>query len=359
MVETASKSGKPRIELHHYADRRPLWTPELTLWDNHGWCVVAEQGDEELLIWTSPYVLKNATNGPFLVPAASVLQTTFLRVRYPADQKTSMHDNEFTSVGWDLADFLDGDALRIVEGRTQVTWEVLDRTYGFAPPNWFVRGAHAGLWCDLEFTPAAPAFWYSDPAADLRTEPELWVNQFARVRGEVRVAGRSYRIDGRGWHEHHTHLKPAFDPLTMNSGVGVNFHAGFGADVQVYAHKRSSGRGHGRAVLGDRVLHFDDPTAIALEPVELWRDPRSWFSVPSRWRVTMRSPEGAVDLRVSAYARAYYLWPYYRDGHAHQYWYLARAEGTVQPAGEAARSVGELKYVVNFNRAFYRRTGRP
>lgn len=342
------------IAPRHYADRRNERSDGDVLFDNFGWCILFHTDDELNLLWTAAYALNNGDNGPYPFTDRSMLQTTSISAPRGAAFDRGLVDNEFTSIGWDPIDMLSTRDLQIESSERSARWRVGGREFSYESGTWAISGLHAGVAADVSFKSAAPPFWYTDPSSNVQSG-ELWVNQFAQAEGLLRHGDSEKYVRGYGWHEHHTQLRQGFDPLELNWGRGLNFFAGFSESVMVYTHGRpDTGSGHGRLVIDGLTIPFDGGESFSLEPTEYWRDPRSWFSVPSRWRLLMESSSVRVNLEIAAAGRASYIWPY-KHGASHQYWYLCEASGFVQVEGSDKVPIVDMLSVVNINRGFHRR----
>lgn len=334
-----------------YADRRLDAQADHVVFDNLGWGVICEVEGVPFRLWTAAYALENGSRGPWPFDSAAACQTTLI---IGNDAEASEDDNPFIHAGWDPVDLLPSSGLDISVQRERAVWTVGGREFVNAPHRWFVRGEHAGVSVDLEFRQTAPPYWYRRPST-LDPPAELWLNQFATASGTVSVRGRrSYEIDGYGWQEHHTHIRKNLDPLTMNRGDGLLFIASFGVDISVYSHLRPDlSEGHVVIRHGNDVIEFDG-SQVEIGYEDWWQDPRSWFRVPRTFVLRASGDAGEFSLVTNCRERAYYAWPY-RDGLAHQYWFVAISQCRLDMPGVRPESL-QLDSMVNLNRAFYRRS---
>ena len=66
---------------------------------------------------------------------------------------------------------------------------------------------------------------------------------------------------------------------------------------------------------------------VTYTPFDTWHDRRSGLLMPTRWQIVCESPEGRLDLELTATARGYYPWDMKR-GYQLMYWFLCNANGS-------------------------------
>src|SRR5262249_10233574 len=233
------------LPLVEYRDHHALVPAGKNLWENNGWFVMGTASDghvaeTDVVLWVSPYRVVGSPGGPFSVADVVVDQTLLIAADYPPSERDRMHDNPFTSVGWDPGDFLPPSALQVTEGADRSTWRVGERAYVAAPPAWWIRGGHAGVDLDLRCDALAPAFWFTDPSADLLVTEDRWIYVQARVAGSVSFAGRRLAVRAFGSHERHTRIGTRYDPIALYAGAGVYWHNVCAEEFQVMAVARPS-----------------------------------------------------------------------------------------------------------------------
>jgi hypothetical protein len=339
-----------------YRDHRPLALTGLNLWENHGWMVWNRSGDEDILLWLSPYrIVGYGPASPFSVRDIALSQTLLLQATISGADRTGMHDNPFLAVGYDLGDHLPPDALHIEVSDTSATWRVGKRCFVAAPPRWQIHGEHAGVAVELELTAMGGPFWLTDPGCSVEDSEELWLLQCARARGNIKHNGRITRIDGFASHERHVHCGTRYDPPLLLSAQGVTWHSGGSNDTQIIIMSRPAlGLAWARLVWADDHVEFAIPDHDGrIEEVEFWIDPQSRLQVPVAWRSVFDGPAGTLEVEARAKARAYYLWPNFARGCTILYWWLADAHARYRLAdGRSAEF--DLQYVVHDNRLLYR-----
>ncbi len=74
--------------------------------------------------------------------------------------------------------------------------------------------------------------------------------------------------------------------------------------------------------------------------------------MPAGWRIAVDHADGLLELDVTAYARAYYLWDYLRGSTSLLYWLLADADARWTPAGGGGVVAERLLYAAHTNRPF-------
>jgi hypothetical protein len=96
----------------------------------------------------------------------------------------------------------------------------------------------------------------------------------------------------------------------------------------------------GTVEMDEKVLTFApvaNQGSASFDILERWHDPRSGLAVPTSWHVTLSSPEGMLDVRLTARARGYFHY-LTKGGTMILMWILARADGAfVLPDGTTHR----------------------
>ena len=304
---------------------------------NYGHCVVAESGGENVLLWTSPYIIKK---GQYIVDEATILQTTLIHGRYSPEEKGRMHDNSFISTGWNFPDYHKLDELKITEKDNKITWALAGREFSGKPPVWQVKGAHAGVSLDLTMKALCPAFLYWSAHKDLKKTGKAVYEQYCTAEGVIETKEKKFPIKGYACHEHVV-TGPQYNQVDTMSAPGFQWHLGYSPQLKyhVFVQPKAS-TGYGWAIVGDEVIPYADPKDVRSEEVEYWLDPRSGCRVPCKWHISMRTNKGILDVTVGAYARAYYFY-IRKTGYVLIYWFLASANGAfIFPDGKTVRADG-------------------
>ena len=349
--------GKFVIQASDYRDHRSLALAKTNLWENNGWMVWDRIDGEDILLWVSPYrLIGHGPNSVYALSDVALSQTLLIRGRYDGASRSQMHDNAFLCVGYDLGDHLDGDELRISLGDDAATWRVGSRTFTSAPPEWTIRGDHAGLNVDLRISAMGPPFWFTNPADETEISQERWFLACARVQGQLTHLGDTLSINGYGSHERHIHCGPRYDPVKTLSARGITWHSGSANDLQIIMLSRPSrGIAWCRIVTERELVDFSAPAhSCEIIETDFWIDPQSRMQIPCAWRSTFIGPSGTLELHARAFARAYYLWPHFKHGCTILYWWMADASIEWKRANGERLCVHGLQYVVHDNRLLYR-----
>lgn len=339
----------------HLAEAR---AHDLVLWENHGWGVRSLRGDGDTLLWVAAYQLRSRRGVPFVKPEFSALQSMVAHVELTATERATMHDNDFSAIGWNGLDELrpPGD-LAITVGDREAVWAMDDMRFIAAPPDWHVRGRQRDTAYDLQLHAESPAFWLTDRQLSARQNGDRWHLVNARASGRLNLAGRPLTIDGMGWHERHIHLNDFYNPITLLKGPGIVFHNGYSPELDFHLMGRPQlGIYRAKILCGGEEFNFQGATEVESTEIGHWVDPRSRLHTPSRWRVRCANESATLELAVQAFARTFYLWNFLTGGVNVLYWWLAEATGRFERPGRPALTLPRLKHVVHQNQALYHYT---
>jgi hypothetical protein len=338
-----------KVTAADYKDHRALALAGLNLWENHGWMVWDRVGDEDLLLWLSPYrIMGRHPDTPFAVDDIALSQTMVLR----SARRSEMHDGPFLAVGYDFGDYLPGDSLNVCVDDKRATWRIGGRSFIAQPPVWRIQGSHAGVDVDLTLEAAGPPLWLTDPAKSIEEIQERWFLVCARARGHITHKWQVLEIDGYANQERHVHCGTRYDPVRLLSSRGITFHclAVEGRHV-IICSRPSLGLAWARLILGD---HFVDFQNCRVVEAEFWVDPQSRIQIPSAWHIACEGPAGSLEITAHGFSRAYYLWPYFKSGCTVLYWWLGEAKLRYELASGEKGCFPDVQYVVHDNRLLYR-----
>jgi hypothetical protein len=328
-------------------------TDEQDLWENHGFLVRADATDgTDVTLWTSPYIVKRGPHS-YYAGEMDILQTVLVATNYSTAEKQVMHDNDFVAVGWCPADYLPRGTVTADQDDDRVLWKILGREYEDAPPRWAARGEHGGVDLDLRFEAFAPSFGVY-PHDRFHQDGIDWYEVYLDAAGTIAHDGRTLEVAGRACHER-VIVTRDHEPQKM-LGHGLNWHHLFGERVQSWIMTSpSAGEGLSYVVVDGVVHKAQGPDRVRIEDADHWVDPRSWMRVPTRWRVTVETDGGVLDLLAGAYARAYYPWTPFRDTVNILYWMSAEATGTFTRTDGEVIPFGQAKYMAHSNRVIFER----
>lgn len=324
------------------------------LWENHGWCVRASAGDHELLLWIAFYILCGRPEGRFVVSDVRVAQALVLHGPFPPAARAEMTATPFSVTGAHWSEYLPSASLVVETGEGTTRWTMAGRTHESAPPRWRVIGDCGGLEVDLAFEALSPASWFD--GFDLINGYEV----LASVGGTI-VTGDSVALSVTGVAQHekvHTaHPIQRSDRAGFASLPESRRHMWhFGGDESLAFSMLANQPGeqpdriNGQIVVDGQQLHFDRD-AVTFSETSTWHDPRSGVLVPSGWTIDVETDAGALQLEVTAFSSAYYLWDYLRGSTSLLYWFLCDATASWSPASGVGLT-RHIPYVAHTNRPF-------
>lgn len=323
-------------------------------WENNGFCIRVSDGEHEFLLWLAFYILRGTPAGRFAVGDVRVDQAIAVHGAFPASERAAMNDTPFAATGVHWSEYRAPAELRCALEGDAAVWQLGGRRHECAPPRWRIAGSAGRLVVDLELEALAPVSWFSE------FELIEGFETLARVEGTIATGGRTYVVRGVAQHEKvHTAV-----PIQRRDGAGFAtlpvdqrhiWHVGAGRELAFSVLANQPGEraevANGQLVVRGRQLGFGRD-ALRVDETALWHDPRSGVTVPAGWRIEVDLADGLLELDVTAYARAYYLWDYLRGSTSLLYWLLADADARWTPAGGGGFVAERLLYAAHTNRPF-------
>jgi len=324
-------------------------------WENSGWglYLVDRKKDAEFLVWTSPYIVRAAKDF-----SKDIITVQTLLARHSLSGSKKLEDNDFVYGGWDMQDHLRDEDLVIDRSNRGVGWKIADRSYSYKKGRWRIVGTHAGVYTNLHLTPLGEPIWYVGPPMDPLRKGQGWYWVFAEVNGDISLDGESYDVQGMGIHERHIIHGARFDLVKETRDQGFTWFVGLG---QGFTFLLSNFRGRGKEfyfLSKDRVFEAFDKEVTAVTSAQ-WVDPRSRFSAPCRWHLTVNAKKVYMDAHVSGYVRAYYPWTFMRNSNNVLYFFLSSLRGRYRLESEGWRTTefsSKDRCYVHTNWSFHKRS---
>jgi hypothetical protein len=332
------------------------------LWEETAFALIAECGDHDVLMWTAGYLLKSNGRGTWIDKEAAEHDVMFIAV--PRANRGRMTDNPFVRSGWQPAERLPFDSVRIERGSDRVLWQFDEQQFvslpQATPPMWRAAGRIAGLELDLEYRQMGKPLWNWGSFASAAKTERAGYDVFARVDGTIKAGERTFVVEnGQGVREHIL-VGPAADPIrnlpaprvmwwlyATKDDVGINFFRPGSLDI-------------GTVYAGEREIKFNPAAGkgtISYQTLEHWEDPRNGYHLPVRWHLNMSSADCVVDLDIRCHGRAYEHWT--GDAGVRLYCYqICTGNGFVQLAGGRKIEFSDHLMLNSFNRTILVRKER-
>lgn len=315
--------------------------PEMDSSENAGFAVFGRSGDFDILFWTCAYMMSDTPHSSWIVPDARIHGTIFMAI--PRSDTPQLGDNAFVRTGLHLPQYLKQCRFDIVEEADTITWFVDERQYVWDPPNWRLKGEHAGVDVDLVAIAAGPATWAAGPFEDIMKNQGGGYDVPIEVTGTITAGGITYPLeDAHGSHER-VGMGQGRDIISECFGAEVVVSDLFVDDVHIlFGQHTGREMSFGKIDIGDQsipVMPLMGQGTMSLTTLEKWHDPRSGLLLPSHWSLEMTAEDGtACELDVRAEGRAY--WHYTtKSGVMVMVWQLSRANGTLTLADGTKREI--------------------
>jgi hypothetical protein len=326
------------------------------LWENNGWSLRGVAGGREMLLWTSPYLLRGRSGSAFRLAEASLTQTMLFFADDP--ERPLEEPNDFIAVGWEPDQFGSWSDWTVTRDDRSARWSGPGREITAWSDHWQLGGDHAGVGLDVRLDPITAVQWLSPPEEPLGSRQDRWWIANATATGQLDLGDQGLTLEAHGLHERHIHLGTTYNPVSLLRGQGVTWHSGH-QDPVSYSVLARPDRGlyWAQVVVDGRVWDIRDPAAVTVRAVDHWVDPETWLHVPRRWELEVRGEDLALSIITTAHARAYYLWNFLRDGVTVLYWWLCTSQGQIETSA-GRRHLGQVGSEVHLNRTIYEARNR-
>jgi len=174
--------------LHSYADGRD----SVGLFNNYGFVVRARaESGEDIHLWMFTYQQRGAET----ILDGDITQTLMVYGKFSDGEKKSMHDVPYINKGQNIDDYVKPGSLKIKEGE-QVTWTNAGREFICQPPDYKIRGSHAGVKVKLDFKQSADGFYHCGPFEALKADSGIaGYIVHGRVSGTIEVKGKTLKVN--------------------------------------------------------------------------------------------------------------------------------------------------------------------
>jgi hypothetical protein len=266
----------------------------------------AESG-EDIHLWMFIYQQR----GSEVVIDGDITQTLLVYGKFSDEAKKSMHDTPYINKGQNIDDYQTPGSIQIEEDAKSVTWTHTGREFVCQPPNYRIRGSHAGVKVELDFKQSADGFYHCGPFEALKADSGIaGYIVHGRVNGVIEVEGKTLKIvEGHGIHERLI-LGGTIPPrIDYNLGGGSQWAHGWGDEFSWYTLTGAQRPSATAMVLidGEPAVAQGLGKAVVTEEGK-WLDPKTNQMNPYKWRVQADTDKGKLDAVVSAYGRGFYTW---------------------------------------------------
>lgn len=285
-----------------YADKLPKGASYL---ENNSFLVMADTEDgKEISLVTGLYCLGGGKDGPWQVDHKMMMHNLFMVM----PDGHGMQNNHFIGNRmWATDDWKGGEVIRT---SSAVTWKLGKREIVCRPPYWEIKGEHDGVELDLLLTAMGDASIHKGPYSELASKGEAGYEQPLYCEGTIKSEGKTYNLvkeKSFGCQEKFT--CPAWDLAKVLTDTDYYWIWWANESVRIFLYWwPSTGRTFKQVFVDNKEIPFSEEgrSGFTLDETDWWVDPRTKMRVPVKWRFTMDSPNGLINLFVSASARTFY-----------------------------------------------------
>lgn len=345
-----NRNSRQTMTLDDEMPWRPMFAGRDDFYDDCGFAFVAEAGEWDIMVGNFMYFFQGGKAHPKSQWLGDGIVINNLVIITPRSARgKGMTDNNFSRNGMNQSDFFDYDELEVSRTDDCVTWSMGGMTYELSPYLWRMHGKTGECEYDVHFTQMdADVVWSYGTREDAVKTGLGGGYVYVDVTGTMTVGGKTYPIDkGTGVHERLV-WSQGMDMVSIagnDDGYGTGFAINMlGGDCQVWGLGVPWDPMFFLTVEGKQIEYLpgQEGKTRNYEKLDFWHDPRSGMVFPSRWRVTLESGEGKLDLELSAMGRAYYPWEL-KKGYQMMYWHLAVGNGKFTwPDGRVVEIKDEL-----------------
>jgi hypothetical protein len=278
------------------------------VFNDNGYVVRARATNgEDVHLWMFIYQQK----GPEVIIDGDITQTLLVSAKFADGEEKVVADRPYVNKGQNIDDYLPYGSLTVTETPDQTTWANGGRVFVNSPPNWYVKGSHAGVEVDLHFKQRGKAFYHCGKFELLQSDDKGIAGYIvhAFVTGTIKFAGKTLEIaEGHGIHERiimYGTIPPRIDYM---GGRGSNWTHGWGKEFSWYILNKDLSQSTTMMVNIDGQTYGIHGEDARIEEIGHWLDPKTNQLNPCKWKVAGKVPAGSFTAIVNGYGRAYYNW---------------------------------------------------
>ncbi|KAF2496906.1 hypothetical protein BU16DRAFT_580922 [Lophium mytilinum] len=262
---------------------------------------------EDVHLWMFMYQQK----GPEVIVDGNITQTLLVSAKFGDGEEKVVQDRPYVNKGQNIDDYLPYGTMQVTEAPDETTWENGGRVFINKPPNWYVKGTHAGVTVDLHFKQRGKAFYHCGKFEELTTDEKGIAGYIvhAYVTGTIEYAGKKLEIaEGHGIHERiimYGVIPPRIDYM---GGRGSHWMHGWGKGFSWYILNKAQSQSATMMINLDNKTYGVHGEAATIEEIGHWLDPKTNQINPCKWRVQGKVEAGTFVAVVTGYGRAYYNW---------------------------------------------------
>jgi hypothetical protein len=180
---------------------------------------------------------------------------------------------------------------------------------------------------DLTAHSICPGFWYLGKFEDIEKNMAAGIDQYIQVEGTITVEGKKYEISHAGGIFEHVAL-PAWDQVSLVKKARYLWMVGWAEEIQFFTfYFPGMSRYYGRVIVDGKASNFEGISQVAVDEREFWGDPKTGFTICSKWQVVMSSPDGVFEATLDNGGRSLHV-NAMKNGYIGRFWNLAMANGT-------------------------------
>ncbi|OCK73471.1 hypothetical protein K432DRAFT_447816 [Lepidopterella palustris CBS 459.81] len=261
---------------------------------------------EDVHLWMFIYQQK----GPEVIIDGNITQTLLVSAKFGPGEDKVIQDRPYVNKGQNIDDYLPYGSMKVTEKDDETEWTNGGRVMICKPPNWQVKGTHAGVKVDLHFKQRGKAFYHCGQFEKLgATQGIAGYIVHCFVNGTIETGGRTLEIEhGHGIHERiimYGKVPPRIDYMT---GRGSNWIHGFGKEFSWYILNADGSRDATCMVNIDGKTYGVRGENARVEEIGFWLDPKTNQVNPCKWRIECTVEAGSFTAIVNGYGRGYYNW---------------------------------------------------
>ena len=260
----------------------------------------------DIHLWMFMYIQR----GPEIIVDGDVTQTLCLVTKFSKDEKLAMHDIPYINKGQNIEDYAKVGTIKIAEEKDETVWSTPNRKFTCKPPVWHVGGDHAGVITDITFKESSPGFFHLGPFEKLDMKRGIaGYIMHGSTEGTITIKGKEHKFKGYGVHERIIQTGVVPDRTEYMGGRGLNWMHGWSEEFSWYCFQGDAGHNQFTGIINIGKESFPVVNSEGrIEETAYWLDPKSKIMSPYKWKITMITEKGKLEVDVWGYGRGYYTW---------------------------------------------------
>jgi hypothetical protein len=218
-----------------------------------------------------------------------------------------------------------------------VIWRAGDREIIARPPHWDIKGSHLGVEVDVTMEQVSSPDWYIGTWDDMPKNGRGGRDFWAKTSGTITAGGKVYELEDNSLSiNEHVVVGEHWINEAGSYPIQYFYHLFRSDDLQIFIYCRPDfDVVYSRVVFPDGKEIYYDWDSVIIEEEEYWLDPQTHMRPAVKFGIRLNSPEGNVELTLTAYSRSIYSFQFAEAMRTHYNMFVHSDGRFVHPDGRS------------------------